>query len=351
MKNKLKAIDFFCGAGGMTHGLRQAGINVLAGIDIDSKAKDTYEKNNPGSKFLNWDIKKLTRGNEEKLERLAEELNIGRYDDDMIFVGCSPCQYWSLVNRNKESSKESKDLLIDFQKFVEYYRPGFVVVENVPGLEKKADESGLKDFLNTLKEIGYKNVDESYAIYNLKEYGVPQTRRRFSLIVSRVTDKKITPEKSERVKTVRETIGDYEKFPPIEAGHRDPDKKRFHSCAGLSEENIEALKKSLPGKKPAKQRKRFKGKGFQDSYGRMEWDKPAPTITTKFYSISNGRFGHPEQHRAISIREGAALQTFPDDYEFDTESIGTAAKFIGNAVPPEFAKRIGEAIIKSIEND
>ncbi len=347
-KRKLKAVDFFCGAGGMTYGLRQAGIEVLAGIDIDKKVKDTYEKNNPGSKFLNWDIKEFTEKDKRSMNVLSEKTGINPDDDNLIFIGCSPCQYWSLINRNKKSSAESKDLLIDFQKFVEYYRPGFVVVENVPGLEKKADESGLKEFLETLKKLGYKNVDESYGIYNLKEYGVPQTRRRFSLIVSRITDKKITPEKSDKIKTVRETIGNYEKFPPIEVGHRDPDKKRFHSCAGLSEENIEALKKTLPGKKPAKQRKRFKGKGFQDSYGRMEWDKPAPTVTTKFYSISNGRFGHPEQHRAISIREGASLQTFPYDYEFITESIGTAAKFIGNAVPPEFARRIGEAIVKSI---
>jgi len=341
-KINLKAVDFFCGAGGMTYGMRQAGINVMAGIDIDSTVKETYETNNPGSKFLCKNIFEYTP------DELAQDIEIKSDDDNMIFIGCSPCQYWSLVNRNKESSAKTKDLLKEFQRFVEFYRPGFVVVENVPGLEKKAKESGLKDFLDLLHALGY---TVEYGIYNLNEYGVPQTRRRFSLIATRVTKEKIKPEKSDKKPTVRDTIGNKSLFPGIPAGYRDDNKERFHSCAALSEENIEALKRTKPGGRPAKQRKRFKGKGFKDSYGRMEWDKPAPTITTKFVSLSNGRFGHPEQHRALSVREGAALQTFPYDYKFITNSLGgNAAKFIGNAVPPEFARRIGEAIKKSMEN-
>ncbi len=349
-KNQLKAIDFFCGAGGMTYGMRQAGIDVLAGIDLDAKAKETYEYNNPGSVFLN---KNIFEYQPEDLKLDIKELkgyDLKEYDDEMIFIGCSPCQYWSLVNRKKESSAHSKDLLKDFQRFVEAYKPGFVVIENVPGLEKKKEESGLQEFLDVLKKLGYKNVDDSYDIYNLNEYGVPQSRRRFSLIVSRVTEKLVKPDKSSEKPTAGDFIKNYAKFPPIEAGHKDENKNRFHSAAGLSAENIEALKKSKPCGKPAKKRKNFSEVGFQDSYGRMCWDKPAPTITTKFFSLSNGRFGHPEQNRALSIREGATLQTFPENYVFKTNSIQLAAKFIGNAVPPEFARRIGEAIIKSLED-
>ncbi len=340
-KIELKAIDFFSSGGGMSCGMKEAGIRVLAGIDIDPKVKDTYEKN-IGAKFILKDICEL------KESELSVLTGIEKNDDNLIMIGCSPCQYWSIIRTNKEKSLKSKDLLREFHRFVKYYNPGFVVVENVPGLEKKAKESGLNEFVNDLKKRGY---TVNYRIYDLNEYGVPQTRKRFSLIASRVVKNKIEPEKSEVRPTVRDAIGDPEKFPPVEAGFRDYDKRRFHSCAKLNGENLEAIKKTKPGGRPAKKRKKFKGKGFSDNYGRMEWDKPAPTITTKFISFSNGRFGHPEQNRALSVREGAALQTFPDTFEFVTNSIIVAARIIGDAVPPEFAKRIGKAIIKALENE
>ena len=331
-----KAIDFFCSGGGMTAGMRQAGIDVIAGIDFDIEVKDTYETNNPGSKFIYADVFEL------KSEDLEQKLNLSKNDDNMIFIGCSPCQYWSIIRTNKEKSQKSKDLLKEFHRFVKHFNPGFVVVENVPGLERKSSESGLDNFISDLKEMGYEVSNE---VYNLNEYGVPQTRKRFSLIASRVVNKKITPNKSNKKYVVKDFIGEKNGFKKVNAGHKD--KSDFmHTVSSLSEDNLTALKRTLPGGVPAKKRLKFKGNGFKDSYGRMEWDKPAPTITTKFFSLSNGRFGHPEEDRALSLREGATLQTFPKTYKFMAKSRASIARMIGNAVPPEFARRIGEAIIE-----
>lgn len=339
--NKLQAIDFFCSGGGMTYGMRKAGIDVIAGIDNDPDVKETYENNNPGTKLIQTDVFNL------KETDLFEYTGIKKNDDNLILVGCSPCQYWSIIQTDKNKSQQSKDLLKEFHRFVKYYNPGFVVVENVPGLERKAEESGLKEFVNDLEYNGYK---VHYEIFNLNDYGVPQTRKRFSLIASRVAQKIIKPKKANYKPVVKDFIGPHNGFPEVPAGYRDNTIFQ-HTIAKLSDENLEIIKKTPKNNgNSIKQRKHFKGKGFGDSYSRMRWDRPAPTITTRFISFSNGRFGHPEENRAISLREGATLQTFPKDYVFYAKSLQANARMIGNAVPPEFAKRIGEAVIKGIEN-
>ncbi len=339
MKNtKLKAIDFFCSGGGMTFGARLAGINVIAGIDNDLSVKNTYERNNPGSKFIHADVLNLTE------EALGEQANIKPDDNDLVLIGCSPCQYWSIIRTEKTKSTKSKDLLKEFHRFVKYYNPGFVVIENVPGLERKAEESGLQEFVDDLEERGY---TVAYNVYNLNKYGIPQSRKRFSLIASRIIKKKIEPEESVYNPTVRDFLGINNGFPKVEAGHKDLTDFQ-HRVAGLSPENLDALKRTPKnGGNTVKKRKFYTGGGFKDSYGRMSWDKPASTITTNFYRISSGRFGHPEEDRAISLREGATLQTFPKDYIFDGTSMGGIARMIGNAVPPEFARRIGQAIVEA----
>ena len=270
----------------MTYGMRQAGIDVIAGIDNDPEVKETYEKNNPGTKFIQADIFEFD------VVDLAKYTGIRQNDDNLILIGCSPCQYWSIIQTDKKKSEKSKDLLKEFHRFVKHYNPGYVVVENVPGLERRAEESGLKEFVEDLKENGY---TVHYDIYNLNEYGVPQTRKRFSLIATRVTDKKIVPVSSNKKPLVKDFIGKHNGFPEAKAGHKDNTDFQ-HIVAGLSKENLEALKKTPKnGGDSVKIRKHWKGKGFKDSYSRMSWNKPAPTITTKFFSISNGRFGHPEE--------------------------------------------------------
>lgn len=348
IKNKLKAVDFFCSGGGMSYGMQQSGINVLGGIDFDPNCKETYEANIKGAKFLLADVFNL------KEEEVQKEFNIVANDNNLILIGCSPCQFWSIIKTDKNKSEKSKDLLIEFRRFVEHFRPGYVVVENVPGILRKKVESGLEDFIVWLEENGY---SVSYGIHEVSEYGVPQHRRRFTLIANRNSETKLSPIKSDQPKqTVRDVLGEANGFPKISQGHKDST-DFLHSVAGLSTKNLERLAITpLDGgtrlayvhdERLAPPCHFGKTDSFKDIYGRMWWDRPSPTITTKFFSISNGRFAHPEEHRAISLREGAVLQSFPKTYKFKGASIANIARMIGNAVPPKYAETIGKAIIQN----
>ena len=346
-ENKFKAIDFFCGGGGMTCGLRQAGIDVIAGVDFDKNAKETYEFNNPGSVFVFKDIKNLRSNYFERA------LGVKRDDDKLIMVGCSPCQYYSIINTDHSKAELSKGLLMNFARFIDYYRPGYVLVENVPGIVTNK-ETVLPKFLKTLERLGYKHKEE---IVDMSQYGVPQSRRRFSLIATRLENVKISlPQKAEKALTVEDVLGEKNGFPRIEAGHKDSSDFQ-HTAAGLNDISLKRIAITphdgggrLSWANQSKlQLACYIGKDdiFKDNYGRMWWKKPSPTITTKFFSVSNGRFAHPEEDRAISIREGATLQSFPKDYVFKTNSIAGAARIIGNAVPCEYARRLGETILQN----
>jgi DNA (cytosine-5)-methyltransferase 1 len=340
----LKAIDFFCGAGGMTYGMRQAGIDVIAGIDIDESCKETYEYNNPTSKFIKADIKNFT------FQNLIQNTRIRRNDNNLLFIGCSPCQYWSVIRTIRTKSVETKNLLSDFQNFVDYFRPGYIVIENVPGILSHKEESGLNVFINFLVDAKY-NV--TFDKVNVNDYGVPQTRKRFILIASRMKEVKLPIKKKGNKAIVKDFLGKRNGFPSVSAGYKD-ESDFMHTVAGLEKINIERLSKTKKNggtreaweKDDRLQLETYKlHVGFKDVYGRMSWDKPGPTITTKFFSISNGRFGHPDELRAISLREGATLQTFPKKYVFKGKSIATNAKLIGNAVPPFLSRKIAEAIL------
>jgi len=345
-KKSIKAVDFFCSGGGMTKGMTQAGINVIAGIDNDPNCKETYEVNNKGSKFILADVYTL------KEKELKKELGLRKKDDNLLFIGCSPCQFWSIIRTDKKKSEQSKSLLKEFNRFVKYFKPGYVVVENVPGIASRKEESGLSEFVDDLERKGYK---VTFKNVNLNDYGVPQTRKRFTLLASRVTKNTIFPTPTRRKKpSVKDFIGKGNGFSKVEAGHQDKTKFQ-HTVAALSYKNLKRIEGTPPNCGDSGWwrtdnelgKLKYRGDSFRDVYGRMSWDKPAPTITTKFFSLSNGRFGHPEENRAISIREGATLQTFPKSYKFITPSIQQAGKLIGNAVPPEYAKRIGKAIVNS----
>ncbi|MEZ4931767.1 MAG: DNA cytosine methyltransferase [Saprospiraceae bacterium] len=226
----LKAVDFFCGAGGVTCGFKKAGIEVLGGIDIDSSCKSTYEKNNKAI-FINKDIGELS------FLYLTKCLGIRKDDNELIFIGCSPCQYFTNLKTDKTKSKKTRLLLENFQEFVDYFKPGYVFIENVPGLNKKA-ETPLFRFKEFLLKNGYCFDD---GILNAKYFGVPQNRRRYVLIASRVSKIICLPKEDKRtVKTVREAIGDKKNFPPIPAGHIDLT-SHIHSAAKLSDLNLQRL--------------------------------------------------------------------------------------------------------------
>ena len=323
----------------MTYGLRTAGIHVLAGIDNNKLCKATFEKNNKEAVFLEKDITKYSPGD------MRKDLNIKIKDNRMIFVACAPCQFWSNIHTNKEKSRNTKNLVLDFQKFVQYFKPGIVIMENVPGILSKTP---MKVFIDTLKKNKYY---VEYSIIDMSLFGVPQKRKRFTLLASRIS-KISLPKPRRKQLTVRDVLGKENGFSVIKAGTRD--KTYFqHSTLHLSKKNIQRLKIT---KKDGGDRKKWMSKNhlklpcyskkniFNDTYARMWWNKPAPTITTKFMNITNGRFAHPEEHRGISLREGATLQTFPKTYKFVDANMTEIAKMIGNAVPPKFARIIGKQI-------
>ena len=347
-KSNLKAVDFFCSGGGMSYGMQKAGIQILAGIDYDNTCRETYETNITGAEFIHADVF------DYKETELEKKLSLKKNDDDLILIGCSPCQFWSIINTDKLKSTRSKSLLVEFRRFVEYFNPGYVVVENVPGVLRRKNESGLEDFIIWLENQGYK---VHCKIHNVNEYGVPQSRRRLTLLANRITNIELQPTKSTEEKlTVYDVIGEHNGFPKVSAGHKDQT-NFMHTVAGLKQINLDRLNIT---EKDGGSRITYANNdslapnchkndtiNFKDTYGRMWWHRQSPTITTKFFSISNGRFAHPEENRAISLREGAVLQSFPKDYIFKATSVSNTARMIGNAVPPKYATSIGMAIIKN----
>ena len=230
--DELKAVDFFCSGGGMSYGMQSAGIKILAGIDFDDNCKDTYKSNIVGAEFIHADVFKLAEVD------LEINLSLKKDDDNLILIGCSPCQYWSIINTKKEKSEKSKDLLKEFRRFVEYFRPGYVVVENVPGVFRNKKESGLESFISWLTEQNY-NVH--FNVHEVSDYGVPQHRKRFTLLANRVTDQELFPIPIEgKKKTVRDTIGELNGFPKITHGNRD-ESEFMHTVAGLKQINLDRL--------------------------------------------------------------------------------------------------------------
>jgi DNA (cytosine-5)-methyltransferase 1 len=334
----ITAIDFFCGAGGLTRGLLDAGINVVAGIDVDGRCKETYEKNNPQTVFYRVDIRSI------KVE-LVRALIRHVPKRDLLFAGCAPCQPFS-QQRNSRSRRHDATLLIAFGRLVELFKPGQVLIENVPGLTRVKGFSAYRRFLHTLRKNGYRYVD---GILDAKHYGVPQTRRRYVLLAMRGR-KPSLPARLNGIgyyKTVR-AISHY---PPIRAGEKHPLFPN-HQAAALSRLNLMRLQCTPhDGGDRRSWREDLvlechkKGhEGHTDVYGRMFWDRPAPTLTAKCNSLSNGRYGHPCQDRAISLREAASIQTFRDDYIFYGLNRHIATQ-IGNAVPVRLAEVLGRQIL------
>jgi DNA (cytosine-5)-methyltransferase 1 len=344
MKTKeIGVIDMFCGVGGLTHGFVLEGYDVIAGIDLDDSCSYAYEKNN-GAKFLKRDVRKLKS---KEIDDLFSSKKI------RVLVGCAPCQPFSRYSVKPSQRNNDWNLVRTFAKIIEKTKPEIVSMENVPQLQK---HKVFKDFQKKLEKAGY---EISWQIVYGPDYGLPQERERLILLASRLG--KITliekTHSPENYRTVQDTIGN---MPELEAGHTHP-KDPLHLSSKLSKINLERIKASEPGKTWKNWSKELRlachkkdsGKSYVSVYGRMEWNKPSPTITTQFFGYGNGRFGHPEQNRAISLREGALLQTFPENYEFAKDQnsikIKTIGKHIGNAVPVVLGQVIAKSISKHLE--
>ncbi len=332
----IACIDLFCGLGGLTHGLARGGVDVVAGFDLDPHCQYPYEKNN-AAKFILADVKRL---NGEILRPLFEGY------ERTLLAGCAPCQPFSTYSRKGRTERRDDkwELVSEFGRIIREMRPDYVTMENVPQL---ADHPVFLDFCSSMK--GY---DVWWEVVDCARYGVPQTRKRLVLIGSRRG--KVTLDRPAQIneRTVRTAIGH---LPKIRAGEFDP-KDRLHASCSLSPINMKRIRASKPGgtwrdwSEDLRAECHLKGTGetYPSVYGRMEWDSPAPTITTQSFGYGNGRFGHPEQNRAISLREAAILQTFPDDYRFlpddQTPKFSVLGRLIGNAVPV----RIGEVVAKAL---
>lgn len=334
----IAAVDLFCGAGGLTRGLKDAGVDVRLGVDVDGACEYPFRKNNR-AKFLAQPVEEITR------THVLEATHGAQY---RLLAGCAPCQPFSRYRQGRDAKSDDRwGLLRHFTRLVRSSRPELVTMENVPGLAK---EKVFREFVRDLRAMHY---HVHHQIVDCADYGVPQSRERLVLLASTLGEISLieptTP--GEEALTVRDVL---KGLPVLRAGGVNADDP-LHSACALSPTNLARIKASVPGGTwrdwdehlVAKCHKKKSGKTYPSVYGRMSWDEPAPTMTTQYFGFGNGRFGHPSQARAISLREGAILQSFPEDYEF-VEPGGPISRkelgrLIGNAVPV----RLGEAIGKS----
>jgi DNA (cytosine-5)-methyltransferase 1 len=342
-RKDVSAVDLFCGAGGLTYGFNKEGIHVTAGIDIDPSCFFPYTNNND-STFIHRDVSEI-----EATE--VEDLFIP--NTIWILAGCAPCQPFSTYSRRYDTISDRKwGLLYEFKRIVSHVIPDIVTMENVPEIRK---QKVFRDFVESLLEIGY---EVWYNVIDCGAYGVPQSRKRIVLLASMHGPIRMMRPllATGNYKTVEQSI---RWLNPLEAGESDP-KDRLHVASKLSETNLARIRASEPGRTwrdwPRDLRANCHqidtGRTYASVYGRMVWGAVAPTITTQCYGFGNGRFGHPEQDRAISLREAAILQGFPSDYEFvppdEQVRIKTVGRLIGNAVPPPLGRAIAKSILDHI---
>lgn len=340
---QIVALDVFCGAGGVTFGLRKSGIKVAVGVDRNEDCRFTYTQNNPASQFIREDIRKLSA---KTLMSYAGGLSP---DDFLLLTACAPCQPFSSQNRYRNNG-DDRAVLRHVERLVRELRPDFLFIENVPGLRKVGGFSAFRRLRSALKSLHYK---VRFDVVDAAWHGVPQHRNRLVLTASQYGAAPWAEQSHgnkpdmARYVTVRDVIAGY---PPIEAGQAHATVPN-HMTAQIASQNLDRLKATRPD---GGSRGEWSSElvlechkthdGHPDVYGRLRWDAPAPTLTTKCTSISNGRYGHPEQHRAISVREAAALQGFDDSYVF-YGGIRELTRQIGNAVPPILAEKFGAAFV------
>lgn len=346
-KRQIKVVDLFCGIGGLTHGLVKAGLEVVAGIDSDGACRFAYEHNN-GARFINKDI----------LEVDASEVNQlfgSKRQAVRVLAGCAPCQPFSNLNLKRVTKKQLQPLS-KFAHLIEETQPDIVSMENVSGLADEEKYPIFSEFIGTLQRNGY---SYSYEIVDVSEYGVPQKRRRLVLLASKLGDISLIGRTHAKKKvTVRDAIGGLEPIGHGQASERDP----LHRARALNDTNLKRVRatphdggnsSSWSSELVLKCHKAKTGKTYKGTvYGRMRWNEPAPTMTTHCTGIGNGRFGHPEQDRAISLREAAIFQSFPRGYKFVEPGspivMRDVSKFIGNAVPVRLGSIIGKSIRKHV---
>lgn len=339
-------VDLFCGAGGLSHGFRRAGFNIAAGVDADPTCGHAFEHNNQGV-FV---VRQIEHMPAEEIDALYPK------GKSRVLIGCAPCAPFSAYTPKHKQLRSGKwSLLSVFADRIRQLQPEIVSMENVPRLASFDGGRVLQSFVEILApdyHISIRKVD-------CREYGVPQRRVRLVLLASRLGPLNLKRPIIRENRTVRDAIGH---LPPIEHGKTHPSDPMHRACA-LSPLNLERIRASYPGGSwkdwPIDLRtrchRRPTGRSYTNVYGRMAWNQAAPTITTGCLTFGRGRFGHPEQDRAISLREAALLQTFPPDYSFvaanNTVNVAQVARHIGNAVPVALGEAIAQSITCHIEEN
>lgn len=338
------AADLFCGVGGLTHGLKLEGISVVAGFDVDPACAYPFAENNPGAEFVETDVATLDPS------EVALRLRPGRHS---VLAGCAPCQAFSKYTQKSARGRRDRWRLLDrFGEIAAEVGADVVTMENVPEL---ARHRRFKDFLAMLRRAGYA---VQWEVADCSAYGAPQRRRRLVVLASRRgVPRLLTPlEFGHAATTVRDVIS---RLPPVGAGEADPGDP-LHRAASLSAINLQRVKASRPGGTwrdwPDSLRlachRRATGATYPSIYGRMSWDAASPTITTLSHNLGSGRFGHPEQDRALTPREAAILQTFPAGYKFERPDerrpMRTISRLIGNAVPVVLGRVIGRSVVRHL---
>ena len=344
----MSVVDIFCGVGGLTHGFVLEGFDVNLGIDSDASCRFPYEENN-NVPFRNAKVEELTEMDKDAL--FPEDAEI------RILIGCAPCQPFSNYMSGKINRAENWQLVDEFCALIESLEPEIVSMENVPTLRSFRDGRIFDGFVSKLQSLNYSVWDDN--IY-CPDYGIPQKRSRLVLLASKLGPIDLLPptRAPDAYASVRDAIGDLEALTAGGISEKDP----LHRARRLSELNLKRIRKSIPGgtwrewdlELVAECHKRSSGETYKSVYGRMMWDEPSPTITTQCYAYGSGRFGHPEQDRAISLREAAMLQTFPENYQFtgpqERITFNGVGRHIGNAVPVRLARVIAKSIRIHLES-
>ncbi len=342
MTSQPEVVDLFCGVGALSHGLKKAGLRIVAGYDIDDRCKYAFEKNN-GGRFYTKNVAKVS-GTEIKAH-FSE-------DSPSVLAGCAPCQPFSTYKQRYDEDPQWS-LVSKFADLAAEVQADYVTMENVPSLLRYKDGKVFSEFEATLKGAGYK---VRHTVAHCEKFGVPQRRRRLVVLASRKRRLPALAFDPAAGSSVRDAIGG---LPAITAGERHPDDP-LHVASALSDLNMRRIKASRPGgtwrdwppQLRAECHIRTTGQTYPGVYARMEWDAPAPTMTTQCFGYGNGRFGHPEQDRAITLREAALLQSFPPNYDFlppeEPVLMKEVGRWIGNAVPVRLAEAIGKLILADV---
>lgn len=367
-------VDVFAGAGGSSLGMAWAGFRPILAVDLDEHATGTYSqffaKRYDGVRVVCDDVNNLL-----KREDMWRSLDVS---ENAILVGCPPCQGFSTSGK-KDANDERNELVYSYLKIVKKLKPVATIFENVFGMRTFDDYS--RAILNGLKDLGYEILfgirdDGTLDIVDAAYYGVPQIRKR--VIVVATSNKRVsknfeppTPFRfpkdtlkkygyseeevsSFAFETVREWIGD---LPPIEAGeaHESVPNHRAPALYELTLKRVASVPKDGGSLRdaprhlwiPCHRKPQYRDK-YKDVLGRLWWDKPSVTIRASFARPTTGRYVHPEQDRSLSMREGARLQTFPDEFEFP-DVIKHASKLIGNAFPPRLSYVWAIALREALE--